>query len=177
MSETAPEASKPSDAAMFVFVDPDQLKKDIAIDLTDLTGNMQQQTALFVHYASAAVRARRQYDRYKSAVEILEAQLDGKHRSVLKEENPKTTEGQIRAAVLTDPVYRSASSRLIDAQQEYRLADVAERAFDNRKDMLLQIARDAAREHAGSAGPLRTVVNVASRDRLTEMMDKTAAAS
>lgn len=174
MSEATPETSStPADAAMFTYVDPAQLKKDIAIDLSNITGALQEQTSLFVFYASAAVRSRRQYDRFKTAVEILEAQLDGVHRTVLKEENPKTTEGQIRAAVVTDPKYRAASARLIDAQQEYRLADVAERAFDSRKDMLLQIARDAGREQAGS---LRVAANGASRDRLAEMMGKTAAA-
>lgn len=170
MTETAPPIV--NDPALLRFADPDQLKVDISIDLTNLTGAMQTHASTYVHYAQQAVRARRQFERYKTAVEIQEALLDSKWRTTLKEENPKTTEGQIRAAVVTDPTYRAANSKLIDAQMEFRMAEIAERAFDNRKDMLLQIARDAARE---SAGPLRVVANQTSRDRLDQMMARTAA--
>lgn len=162
------------EAALTNYVNPDQLKADIAIDLTRLTDNMQQHASLYVHYAQAAVRARRQFERLKTVLEVIEAQLDGIWRTTLKEENPKTTEAQVRAAVVTDPKWRAASVRVIDAQTEFRMAEIAERAFDSRKDMLLQIARDAAREQAG---PLRVVANNTNRERLTEMMDRSAAAA
>jgi hypothetical protein len=138
-----------ADAALTVYVDPVVLKKDMEIDMANLTDNMQKHASLYVHYATNAVRARRQHERFKTAFEVLEAQLDGLHRVALKEENPKTTEGQIRAAVVTDPRWKAMSSRVINAQQEFRMAEIAERAFDSRKDMLLQIARDAAREGQG----------------------------
>jgi hypothetical protein len=156
------------------YVDSNQLKIDLEISLTDLTGAMQKQSAMLVHYGTMAVRARHQFDRYKAAIEILEAVLDSRHRTILKEENPKTTETQIRAAVLTDPAYKAGQVRLINAQQQYKLADVAVSGFESRKDMLLQIARDAARE---SAGPLRVVANQTSRERLLDAMEKNAAAA
>lgn len=161
-------------AGLTSYIDTDQLKKDTQIDLTDITGCMQQQTSLFVHYATNTVRARRQFERWKAALEVLEAQLDGKYRRSLAEEGTKVTEAVVRAAVLTDPQYKATSVRVIDARQIYQLAEVAERAFDQRKDMLLQIARDAAREGAGS---LRVAANQANKDRLLETMQKSAAAT
>lgn len=152
------------------FVNMEEMLVDVKIDITDLSGAMQQHASLYVMYASKAVRARRQYERFKAVLEVLEAQLDGQYRTTLKEENAKTTEGQIRAAVLTDTRWRAASGKVIDAQQLYRLADVAVNGFDQRKDMLLQIARDAAREQAG---PLRVVTNVAAVDRMAEALEKT----
>lgn len=161
-------------AGLTVYIDAEQLKKDTHIDIADLTTSMQQQTSLFVHYAMNTVRARRQFERWKAALEVLEAQLDGKHRRILAEEGGKVTEGLVRAAVLTDPQYKAASAKVIDARQIYQMAEVAERAFDQRKDMLLQIARDAAREQAG---PLRVTANQANKDRLLEIMQKNAAAT
>jgi len=161
-------------AALSEYVNPEQMQKDIGIDLTNLSGEMQHHAGRYVEYATKAVRARRQYERYKAVLEVLEGQLDAQWRTQLKEENPKTTEGQIRSAVVTDPRWRTMSVKVIDAQQVYRLADVGVSAFDQRKDMLLQIARDAARENAG---PLRVVANLANRERLLETMEKTVAAA
>lgn len=174
MSTTEPDAAIARAPDLTEFVNPDQLKKDISIDITDLTGGMQQHASLYVHYATQAVRAKRQYERNKTALELLEAQLDSRHRQQLKEENPKTTEGQIRAAVVMDPKWKAMSSRVIDSQQIYRIAEIGERSFDHRRDMLLQIARDAARE---GAGQLRVAANGAAKERLLESMERTAAAS
>jgi hypothetical protein len=171
MTDTAAPAPTP-DAAMIEFVNPLQLKKDINIDITDLGGDMQKHAALYVEYAVNSVRARRQFERYKLAQEILESQLDSQHRAELKETNSKTTEKEILAAVVTDPRYKAAGARVIDAQQIFRLAEISERAFDSRKDMLLQIARDAGRE---ANGQLRVVANQTNTDRLSDAMARNAA--
>lgn len=153
------------DALLTNYIDPEQVKKDLHFDLTDLSGAMQRHASLFIHYAQQAVRARSQYDRWKSALEVLESQLDNHYRTTLKEENPKTTEPQIRSAVVSDARWKAASARVIDAKTQHNMAESVERAFEHRKDMLLQIARNAARE---SEGPLRAANNAAAqsgRDR------------
>ena len=155
------------------YVNPDEFGKDLAIDMTDISKEMQQQTQKYAMYAMKAIRARRQYEIAEKALEITESQLDSQHRQILKEENPKTTEVQIRSAVVNDARYRSASMRVINARQEFGLAQAAERSFDQRRDMLLQIARDAAREQAG---PLRVVANEANKSRILETMAAKVAA-
>ena len=113
---------------------------------------MEEQTALQSYYIEQSARARRQYERDKNRLEVLEAVLNRKHRAALLEENPKTTEAQVKSAVIIDSLWRAASLRLIDAQFELDLAKGAAHSFDSRKDMLLQIARDANREFRGAGG-------------------------
>jgi hypothetical protein len=160
-------------APLSEYVNPDEFKADVAINMTDISTEMQQQTQKYAMYAMKSIRARRQYEIAEKALEITESQLDSQHRVILKEENPKTTEVQIRSAVVTDPRYRAASMRVINARSEHGLAQAAERSFDQRRDMLLQIARDAAREQAG---PLRVVANETNKSRLLELMATKAAA-
>lgn len=167
-----------NDIALNTFVDPDKLKEDVQINITDITSGMVNQAGLYVHYASMTVRAKRQYERWKVAVEVCEAQLDalyrkslvtqeddGKGKGVMKTVKP--TEPQVRAAICNDSRWKAASTALINAQEIYRLAEVAERAFDHRKDMLLQIARDAAREQGGN---LRVVANQVNQERARESL-------
>lgn len=170
--ETKPAEAPSHDAAMIEFVNPSQFKKDASIDLANLNQDMQQHASMYVDYAVNCARARRQFERYKLVQEITEAQLDKQHRAVLKEENPKATEGQIRASIILDPRYKATCSRVIDAQLIFRVAEAGERAFDSRKDMLLQIARDAGRE---ANGALRVTANQANAERLLEAMARNAA--
>lgn len=170
---------------MNTFVDPDKLREDVQINITDITGGMVAQAGLYVHYASMTVRAKRQYERWKVAVEICEAQLDGVYRkSLVAQEDDgkgkgnmktvKPTEPQVRAAICNDSRWKAANNALINAQEIYRLAEIAERAFDHRKDMLLQIARDAAREQGG---PLRVAANQANNERSREALTTAMAAN
>lgn len=167
-----------SDIALNQFVDPDKLREDVQIDITNITAGMVTQAGLYVHYASMTVRAKRQYERWKLAVEVCEAQLDalyrkslitqeddGKGKGVMKTVKP--TEPQVRAAICNDSRWKAASNAMVNAQEIYRLAEVAERAFDHRKDMLLQIARDAAREQGGQ---LRVAANQVNQERARESL-------
>jgi len=139
-----------SDAAMLErFIDPDQLKKDLSIDVRNISDSMAAQTQLFVHYAQLSVRAKRQHERWKTAVEVLEAQLDSEVRRRLVEEGTKVTEAMVKAAVCTDPRWKAGNSRLIDAKEISGLCDAAERAFEHRREMLKKIAEDQAKEWQG----------------------------
>lgn len=153
------------DFALIQYIDPDQLKKDIAFALTDLDNAMTQHSALYVHYGTLAVRARAQADRWKSTFEILESRLDSQYRTTLKEENPKTTEPQIRAAVVADPKWRAAASRVAEAEAQFRLAQHAERAFEHRKDMLLQISRGQLKEREGQLRMVHNQEGASARER------------
>lgn len=160
---------KPSDAAktdedpraLKTFIDPDELRKDVNINPADLDNAMIQHASLYVHYATQTVNARRQYDRIKSAVEILEAQLDDQYRKRAADEGKKTTEALLKNQITADPRYASAQQKLIEAHSIWKLADVAERAMEQRKDLLLEVARDRRKEKEGQA-------RVMEMDRLKE---------
>jgi hypothetical protein len=159
------------EAALHKFIDADQVKKDIKIDHTDINGALQEHAGLYQHYAGIAVRCRSQADRMKQNLELWENILDREHRTRLKEENPKVTEVQVKAAVVTDMRWRSASQRMIDADEQYNYAKTIERSFEHRREMLLQLARNLAREQEG---PLRVVVNQDARQRTLEAMARNA---
>lgn len=168
---TTPAATPPADAALQTFLDLKQLKLDVEIDSTDIIGALARQPGLYLHYANLAVAARRQHERYKSVLEILESQLNNQHRERLNEEYEMAlaaddkskakapTEGQVRAAVVSDTKYKALVSRVIDAQQIFKLCDAAENAMHMRKDMLNQIARLAGNAGNGGEGPMRVHAN------------------
>lgn len=144
MSEIAP------DPALKDYYEAEQFKKDIVFDMANLNEAMQRHASLYAHYATQAISAKRQLDFQSKKLELLEALLDREWRTALKEENPKTTEPQIRTAVILDKRYAAGSMREINAKSIYDLCRMCERSFDQQKDMLLQVARDANRESRGA---------------------------
>lgn len=161
-------------AALIVYVDSEQLKADLEINSTDIDEAMRKHAGLYAHYATQAVRARAQHERWKSAFEVLEAQLDAKYRRELAPDGDdpkakKPTEPQIRAAVVSDSAWKACSSKVIEAQQIQKLAEIGERSFEQRKDMLLQVARNQARE---AEGQLRLVQGQAAGERQQALKDR-----
>lgn len=134
--------------ALKTFVDPDQVKVDISINMGDLDTAMIEHPGLELHYAMQTAHSRRQYERLKAATEILEAKIDAETREKWVGEK-KPTEAAIKAAVLADKRYSSAQSKLIDAQHIWKLCEATENAFRSRKDLLLEVARDRRKEKEG----------------------------
>lgn len=146
--ETVSTAAAPA-RPLETFIDGDQLKKDVAINFADLDSAMSQHASLYLHYAGMTVQARRQYDRLKNAFEILEAKLDAHYRTEFGNEGKKITEGAIRQALVADARWSSAQARVIEAGSIWRMCEVAENSFNQRKDMILEIARDRRKEREG----------------------------
>lgn len=132
------------------IIDTDQIKKDIAINPTDLDTDLIQHPSLQLHYAIKTAGARRAYERLKSGVEILEAKLDSSYREKLGDGTKKPTEAAIRNAVVADPAYASAQTKLIDAQHLWKMCEAVESSFHSRKDILLEVARDRRKEKEGA---------------------------
>ncbi len=126
-----------------------QIKKDVSINIADLDNAMIEHPSMFVHYAFKTVEARRVFDRCKNTLEIIEATLSAQYRASLIAEGGKTTEAQISTAVKLDPHYKRANEALIKSQAEWRFAEVAENAFVQRKDLILELARDRRKEREG----------------------------
>lgn len=168
------------------FIDTDQLKKDLAINVANISESLANQTQLFVHYAMATVRAKRQYERWKTALEVLEASLDSTYRRQLMDEasadgkeakKNAVTEPKVLALIRQDAKWKAASSRVIDAQEIFRLCEAAERAFEHRREMVKRIAEDQAREHEGSLRVMRNQDGLSARDRLLSTMQAGASAA
>lgn len=148
------------------FIEMAALKKDVEINPSDLDSAMMNHVSMYVHYASQTVFARRQFDRLKNAFEILEARLD----SEVRENWPATrklTEAGVKAAITGDSRWSSGQSRVIEANSIWRLCEVAENAFLQRKDLILEIARDRRKEKEGQ---LRVLDGQNVRDQVATML-------
>ena len=164
VTKAAPAASSTSD-----ILDPDQIKKDIAINPVDLDSALIEHPSLQLHYALKTADARRAYERLKSGVEILEAKLDASYRDKLFDGTKKPTEASIRNAVVADPQYAAAQAKLIDAQHLWKMCEAVESSFHSRKDILLEVARDRRKEKEGA---MRVLEGEDLRSRVVEMMKK-----
>lgn len=135
------------------FIDVEQLKKDVEFNPNDLDNAVSSHASMYLHYANLARQARAQYMKMKNAFAILESRLEQHHRQLMTgvavETKVKPTEPQIKAAVMTDPRWWSASNRLIDAQEIHNLAQDAKTAFEQRKDMIVQMSVDRREERKG----------------------------
>lgn len=150
------------------YVDTDVMKRDVQIDPTDLDNMMIRHPSLYVHYAAQTVRAKKQYDKYKNMMGIVEAKLDKKYRDALTEGGvKKTTENAIRNAILSDRSYIAMQEKVLDAQEIYRLCEVAESAFVQRKDLILEIARDRRKEREGQ---MRVMEQASLRDSVRNII-------
>lgn len=154
------------------FIDLEQAKKDLVIDPMNPTVGMIQQLGYFVHYSGIAIKARRALDEAKLRLDTIEAALKTKYRQSLAEDGSKVTEGQIAAAVNLDAAFRAASQKVIELTEVRGYADVVREAFEQRKYLLLQIAKDNAIE---KSGPISVKAAKAGQERLLSMMEKNAA--
>jgi hypothetical protein len=151
------------------FIDEAQLKADVTVNMTDLDTAMMNHASLFVHYAGMTVRARRQYERIKSSVEILEAKLDMHYRESLAAEGKKVTEAMIVTAVKNDPRWSQAQARELDAMAIWKMCEAAESALVQRRDLILELARDRRKEREGQLRVLENENYRQSRDEAAQV--------
>ena len=151
------------------FIDVEALKRDVSINPTNLDSAMMDHASLYVHYAVQTVDARRQHERLKHGFEILEATLDAEYREAFATEGKKVTENAIRNALVADRRWSGAQSKVIEAQSIWKLCEVAESALIQRKDLILEVARDRRKEKEGQ---LRVLENQDMRERVQDIMRK-----
>lgn len=162
-----------AESSLSRFFDPDQARKDLSFNPNDLDTAMMEHASLYSHYAIHAVNARRQFDRLKGAIEILEARLDGEIRIAALAEGKKITEAGIKSQMVADKRWSGAQSKVIEAGAIYRACEVMESAMCHRKDMILEVARNQRKERDGN---LRVLENQDMRDRvLGSLAEKRAA--
>lgn len=144
-------------------------KQDIAYSISGegLNTALEQQPGLSIHYGVVSASARFILDQAKHQLEIVEALLYKEHRKALIEENPKVTEAQIKAEVTIDSRHRAAVARVADATLLHKTAESVMNGFDQRKDTLMQVARNAAKEQTGA---LRVMASNEARERLLSKM-------
>lgn len=154
-------------------LDPEKYRNDVKFTLAaeGLDTALEQQPSLSIYYGEISSKARYCMDQAKHQLEIVEALLYKEHRALLLEENPKVTEAQIKAEVTIDARHRAAVARVSDAILLHKIAESVMNGFDQRKDTLMQVARNMAREQNGA---MRVSASQDARARLLEKMANNA---
>jgi len=120
------------------FVDPEQLKADLAYSLSDLSNAMMEHSALFAHYGVLASKASRQVDDLKLLLENVEARVYRSIREELIEKGEKVTEAQLDKLVTRHPDVVKLEKCLNEAKQVEAVAKIAVESMRHRRDMLIQ---------------------------------------
>ncbi|CAG9229093.1 hypothetical protein [Burkholderia vietnamiensis] len=141
--------AQPTEHGLRVFVDADQLKKDLQVNPNDLDDAVISQAPMFVHYAQQAAYARRQWEKCKLAADVMESTLDSAWRKKFVQDGVKATEKMIENAVKSDPRMIAAQTKVIEARSLYDIANDAREAYMMRKDMIVQVSVDRRREREG----------------------------
>jgi hypothetical protein len=140
---------RPNPLAMVHFVDPDQVKKDVDIDITDLDNETRRQSATYLFHAQNASKAKAQAKRVKNTAEILESRLYSIHREELGKDGKKVTEAMVDAAVKNDRLFYEMKQKVIDSELIADLARDTANSLEQRKDMLVQLTVDRRKEREG----------------------------
>lgn len=167
-SKAAPVASV---GKLKVFLDPTQLKKDLAYSEATVGEATMQQAALFASYAAMAAKADHQADSAKNALEIVEAEVDRDLRNEAAASGTKITEASISKAIVLDDRYQTAQKRHTDAKLIASLCAQAREAFKQRMFMLIQSGKDQVIERQGE---IRTLVAEASRNQRESLIRELA---
>jgi hypothetical protein len=155
MSETPVLAAAPvTTVAVKNHIDPDKLKADLAYSLTNLSDAMMHQAGLHAHYTELLARCSRQVDDIELVLEVQEAKAFRKIRDALVAEEKKVVVSEIERDVRADPTIIAVKRALNAAKQVEATAKGAVKAFEQRKDMLVQHGADGRQEREGD---LRTM--------------------
>lgn len=119
---------------------------DTAIDPTDLNKELEQQTASFVHVGQMFNKAEEAFDLYRLRVKQLAAALDEKVRLSYLAEGKKITEAAIEKEIERHPDYVKAMEHQIALNRQKEDAKILMFGWRDRKDMLLQRARNERSE-------------------------------
>jgi hypothetical protein len=130
-------------------VDPEQFRRDIALDETNLDAAMMQQASLRAYYGTVAAQAEGHAARTKAKFEILEAKLFDEHEKALAAKGEKTTQAKIDAAVKNDPRWFAGKNKVIEAETVASVNKSLTFALADRRDMLIQLGSDRREEFKG----------------------------
>ena len=157
------------------FIDAAQLKRDLAINPSDVGNAFLEHASIRLHYGELLAKATRQHDDLKMVLEANEAKVDKAIRNEAAAAGEKLTEPQIAKRVAVHERVLAYRRLLNEARQIETLAKQAVEAFRDRKDMLvsyglkdreemrgeLAIRRQSAAEIEGRNQRERVVQNLA----------------
>lgn len=119
------------------LIDTDQLQKDLAYSMANLSDAMMNQAALNAHYGVLAGRAGRQHDMVKLLLEQAEARVYKMERDAAAKLGEKVTEALLEKRVAVHPTVVEYKKALNEAKYVESLCKTAFESFRHRRDMLV----------------------------------------
>lgn len=96
---------------------------DVSIDEHNLVHEWLRQPMLVLRYGVAYAEANEERDRAKDNMDVVQASLDEQVRRKLNQRGGKVTEAKVKAAILMEPEYAEAMTRIQEANR--RLGELA----------------------------------------------------
>lgn len=137
-------------------VDVEQFRRDTQITEATLDACMIEQNSLRAYYGAQMAYAEAQLARLKMRADIIEAQLNDRHRKALLATGEKVTEKLIESAVRLDPAWIKIQNLVIEAETIHAINKALVASLADRRDMLIQIGANRREE---LKGPVRTLAN------------------
>ena len=120
------------------IIDPVVFHQDVSFSDTDLDGAIREQAALFAHYAALHRQAAEQAASKKILYEVIRAKAAKKFRADAATAGTKVTDSLIEQEVTLTGEVLNARLDMIRADSILELCKNALKAFEQRRDMLIQ---------------------------------------
>ena len=142
-------AVKKKPSIVKTFVKQSDLALDLAFSEHNLNDAMMNQASLFSFYASTSAKAQLQCDRLKTTLDHITATIDVELREDAVATGTKVTETLISNKIKLDPRYMKAIAYYNESKAIAAMCKSTTEAFQQRRDMLVQIGKDAREDRLG----------------------------
>jgi flavin-binding protein dodecin len=125
------------------------VKKELAIDEGNLSQDFIEQPGKFAWWGVLAEVAKSYIDTTKAELERAQAGADRRAREQLDMDGLKVTESAVDKAIKLDEEYQAALKKHNLAKKNAGVLDKISKAFDHRKEMLINLGAHLRREEKG----------------------------
>jgi len=116
--------------------------EDLALHPSSVGEHLQEQASRFAFYATVRDMALVKVEALQGQLASVEAELSDGYRSG-KYRLAKTTDEAVKLAIRGDATYVKAKGVVADAQMEYDMLNSVVKAFEHRREMLIEMSRRA----------------------------------
>lgn len=145
------------------FYDPKAAKEALNEYHPNIEVDLRKQPGLYAYFNSLLAQAENQYDRFKHLVDVAEATLDKETRAAAAKSGAKTSEAVIKAAITSNPSMKKVVRMMLEAKMQVNLLKGTCIGLVQRKDTLLQIARNELAEKQSNPLLFQSKVNKGER--------------
>lgn len=131
------------------YIDPDQMKEDVAVNPADLDSAFVEQASLFAYYGEQSARAMAQVDRFKNMLELMEAKVAAKMREQAAKSGEKITEKRLEQEIAQHDKIQAMKKLVAEAKEVDAVAKSTLEALKHRRDMLVQMGADRREDKKG----------------------------